>query len=403
MNVVISQEHRFERTPDGTVWTQAAFPRSYFAPYLEVFDSVRVVARVRDVPVPPPQAKRADGEGVSFHAVPCYIGPEEYLLNWMRVRRALGSCVERTDAVILRVQSQIAAGIEPTLHRIRRPYALEVMCDPFEMFAPGCSYHPLRPFFQRLFYRQMKKQCGRAPAVSYVTERTLQQRYPPTQCVFTGSYSNVEMPEAAYVAAPRSYVAGGGPLRLITVASLDQPYKGVDTLIDAVAAGVTSGLDLSLTVIGDGILRSQYEKQAGELGERVRFLGHTAAGAAVREQLDQADLFVLASRTEGMPRAMIEAMARALPCVCSAVGGIPELLPDADLVPAGDAAALLAKLREVAGSPERMTAMSACNLERSQYYRGEVLRQRRFDFYRRLREMTEMWTQRMEGQLGKAV
>jgi len=267
------------------------------------------------------------------------------------------------------------------------------MCDPFEMFAPGCNFHPLRSVFQWVFYRQMKKQCARAPAVSYVTEQSLQKRYPSAAGAVTASYSNVEMPEEAYLAAPKSRTAGSGSLRVITVASLDQPYKGVDTLIKAVEICVHSGVDVSLTVLGDGMLRSQLEAQASRLGTRVRFVGQIASGTGVREELDQADLFVLASRTEGMPRALIEALARGLPCVCSAVGGIPELLSASDLVPAGDASALAGKLLDVAASPERMRAMSVRNLERAQHYRGEALRRERFNFYRRLRDITEAWIQ----------
>jgi glycosyltransferase involved in cell wall biosynthesis len=396
VNVVISQEHRFDRTPDGAVWTQGAFSLSYFAPYLEVFDSVRVVARVRNVATIPLNARRADSRQVSFHGVPYYVGPEQFLLKWRHVRKALKTCVGPKDAVILRVQSQIAAGIEPTLYRNRHPYALEVMCDPFAMFAAGCNDHLLRPLFQRMFYRQMRKQCSRATAVSYVTEQSLQRRYPPAKNALTASYSNVEMPAAAYVSTARSFVSKPSPLNVISVASLDQPYKGIDVLIDAIKIAVVKGPELRLAVIGDGVLRSQLESRANSLNGRVRFIGHVSSGASIREYLDEAHLFVLPSRTEGLPRALIEAMARALPCVCSAVGGIPELLPYSDLIPAGDPGALYSKLCEVMASPERMAAMSARNLAKAQHYRDEALRLRRSGFYCNVKEMTQAWIKERE-------
>ena len=66
--------------------------------------------------------------------------------------------------------------------------------------------------------------------------------------------------------------------------------------------------------------------KAKALRDRVRFRGQLTTPVDVRAELDRADLFVLPSRQEGLPRAMIEAMARALPCIGSSVGGIPELL-----------------------------------------------------------------------------
>src|SRR4029077_4545824 len=124
-----------------------------------------------------------------------------------------------------------------------------------------------------------------------------------------------------------------------------------------VSACVRKGMAIQLTIVGNGRCRAALDTGARERGiERdVRFTGRVPAGAPVREILDGADLFVLASKTEGLPRAMIEAMARGLPCIGSAVGGIPELLGASELVPRGNAAALAAKIEEVAMDFDRMT------------------------------------------------
>ncbi len=114
----------------------------------------------------------------------------------------------------------------------------------------------------------------------------------------------------------------------------------------------------------------------------------------MRQELDRADLFVLPSHQEGLPRAAIEAMARGLPCVGSTVGGFPELLPAEDLVPPGDAAALARKLREVVTDPDRLDRMAARNLGAAREYREDVLRPRRTAFYEHLRAATTRWLQR---------
>jgi glycosyltransferase involved in cell wall biosynthesis len=88
---------------------------------------------------------------------------------------------------------------------------------------------------------------------------------------------------------------------------------------------------------------------------------------------------------------MVEAMARGLPCIGSDVGGIPELLDAADIVPAGDRSALAAKLSEVLANPARLKEMAERNFETALHYREELLHERRVSFYQYLRRTTEAW------------
>jgi glycosyltransferase involved in cell wall biosynthesis len=393
LRVAVVLEHRFDRTPDGTVWTRTQFPRPFWQRYLDVFDEVRVVARVREVPEAASGWARADGDGVVFAPVAHYIGPREYVRRAAEVRRSVRAAVPQDGAVIMRVGSHLAAQIEPLLARRGQPYGLEVVYDPFDMFARGSMEHPARAFFRWLFPRQLREQCRRATAVAYVTEHALQRRYPPGPGAFTTHYSSVELPQDVVVPTPRTVRVSGRRAQLVTVGAYDHLYKGPDVLLDAVGACVRDGMDLALTLVGDGKLRPDLERRARGLGleDRVRFRGELTRASDVRSELDAADLFVLPSRQEGLPRAVVEAMARGLPCVASTVGGIPELLPAEDLVPPGSADALAAKLREVLSDPERLTAMSARNLERAHAYREDVLRGRRQAFYGHLRDRTAAW------------
>ena len=173
-------------------------------------------------------------------------------------------------------------------------------------------------------------------------------------------------------------------------------YKAHDVLIDAVGECLSAGRDVRLVLVGDGRRRRELETRARPLGERIRFLGQLPSGDAVRAELDRADLFVLPSRQEGLPRAMTEAMARALPCIGSTVGGIPELLPPQDMVRPGDAPGLARKIADVLGDSQRMAAMSARNLAKASEYRDDRLRARRSEFYRRVRAATEAWLREQE-------
>jgi glycosyltransferase involved in cell wall biosynthesis len=389
LSVAVVLEYRFSRTPDGRVWTQVAFGYDFlYTHYVKTFGAVRVVARVLDVDSVPVDWIRADGPGVSFVPVPYYIGPMQYLRRRQEITRVLRRAVAPDEALILRLPSVLGTQLLSTLPD--RPFAVQVIGDPYDVFAPGATRHPLRPFFRWWFTRTMRRQCARAAAASYVTTRTLQRRYPCPG--YTIGFSDVQLPDAAFVAAPRM-PQGSRPFRLVAVGSLENPNKAMDVLIDALAQCVKSGLDARLVVVGGGRLQPDLEAQCRSLGvaDRVDFRGWVPSGAAVRAVVDDADLFVMPSRTEGLPRALIEAMARALPCVGSSVGGIPELLTPDCLVAPDDVAALAAKIAELAADPRRLAEMSARNLAAAGEFRDSVLCERRETFYRKVRDLTEQW------------
>jgi glycosyltransferase involved in cell wall biosynthesis len=171
-------------------------------------------------------------------------------------------------------------------------------------------------------------------------------------------------------------------------------YKRFDVLIEAVKRCIAAGLNLRLTLIGDGRQRALFETMAQGLGDRVAFLGELPGSAAVRQEFLKADLFIFPSASEGLPRVVIEAMAVGLPCIATTVGGTPELLPPEDMVLPGDVDALTAKIQEITGNPERMRAMSARNLQVARRYADSELSKRRTSLYRYVREYTERWIHR---------
>lgn len=147
---------------------------------------------------------------------------------------------------------------------------------------------------------------------------------------------------------------GRGPV-IGTVGSLTRE-KGMDLLLAAASRLRPCRPDLRLCVVGDGVERQRLERQvrASGLQDTVFFAG---AQADVRPWLASADVFALASRAEGLPGAMLEAMAMERPVVATRVGGIPEAAVDGVsglLVPPEDPEALAVALeRLLADAPLR--------------------------------------------------
>jgi glycosyltransferase involved in cell wall biosynthesis len=397
MNVVLTSETRFILDSYGNVVTnnEHGAGYNYFKKYLDAFDRVIVVGRLQNENIP--DIKQAmspvTGEGVFFVSLPYYHGPTQYLKKSIEIKKKVRSVFlkqKMNSSFIARTPGKIGSLFIDEFNKSKFPYGMEVVSDPYDVFGPGAIRHPLRPIFRIMFTNKLKYQCSRACAVSYVTEFALQKRYPPSVGAFSTHYSSIQMKQGAYIEKPRNFNKKE-KYNLIFVGTLDQLYKAPDILIDSVVLCGALGVELHLNIIGDGKFRPGLEQRVASKGleGRIRFLGRLPSGEAIREQLDKADLFVLPSRGEGLPRAMIEAMARGLPCIGSTASGIPELLDADDLVPPDDVDSLGKKIRDILSDPDRMAQMSIRNLEKSKGYRSELLQKRRVEFYKNVKERTE--------------
>lgn len=393
MHVLVTSPSRFAITADGSLWTPSAAGGSYnlWKRYLDVYDEVHILVRAKLHSQPPSGWQKASGTGIKAIPVPYFIGPWEFAKKYLSVRNTIKDALINAEAIHLRIPCTIATEVWRLLPSAR-PFGGEVIADPYDVFAPGSVKHPLRPIFRWLSPRELRHQCAQATGALYVTNKALQQRYPCPNYSVNG-VSNVCLPEDAVVSEPRHIDRKVSSWRLVFVGTLNQLYKAPDVLINAISICIKEGLDLKLTIVGDGKHRAELEAQAAalDLSKRICFHGQLASSNAVREHLDRADLFILPSYQEGLPRAMIEAMARALPCIGSTAGGIPELLPPEDMVTAGNAVALAKKIRQVVTDTERMTLMSVRNLKAAQQYRDEVLQKQRIAFYNYIRQSTEVW------------
>lgn len=418
MQLCLTLDHRFLQTPDNRVWTVTQCAYSFFAEYLEVFDQVRVIARSFPVAEVKRDFLAVEGPGVEFYPVASYKGPYQYIARYQSVRRSVRDAVPEGSAVLFRVPSQVANSVEKSIRGRGWPYGIEVVADPYDVLSPAANPHPLAPIARYYFMHSLKARAKRAAVVSYVTQYYLQQRYPPRGDAFvarggllSGSTSGLEtdvsfpvdkkrqyavgvsdanLSEECFRTEPRTGLREPGTLRALFIGTLESLYKGPDTLIRAVALCRGEGVRVEVRFAGSGKQIAKLQALCSELhvSDRVTFLGNVQVGGAVRAEIDRADVLVLPSRAEGVPRAMLEAMARSLPCLGSHAGGIPELLDEEDRVAINDAAALAAKLRELVLDPKRMERMSRRNLRTARMYTRAVLRDRRRRFLEVVRQST---------------
>ncbi len=179
------------------------------------------------------------------------------------------------------------------------------------------------------------------------------------------------------------------PNEALVIASVGRlhPVKGFANLLTAVQSVRARFPDVFLWLVGDGELRIRLEAQARQLGldDVVVFTG---TRLDVPEILTAVDIFTLASHVEGMPNAILEAMAAGLPVVATQVGGVPEIVVDGQtglLVPPADNTALaqaLLKLLEDVSLRQRF-GLTGRQRVREQFD-ITVTRQKTVDLYGRL-------------------
>lgn len=179
-------------------------------------------------------------------------------------------------------------------------------------------------------------------------------RLPPSEVLYHG----IDVSEVR--SGPDARAAGRAELGLPpdvpvigTVGNL-VPKKDHRSLLDAVAVVRRDRPEVHLVIVGGGPLEAELRAHASDLGfgSQVTFTGQRPGVAGL---LPAFDVFVLSSRHEGLPLALLEAMASRVPVVATTVGGIPEVITDGDgglLVPPGDVGALASGIVRVLDDPD---------------------------------------------------
>ncbi len=156
--------------------------------------------------------------------------------------------------------------------------------------------------------------------------------------------------------------APAGQARLLYIGGFHDPVKGGDVLLEALPAIVDRHPGVRVTIAGPG----EPPARLAAVNGRATWLGWLDADAKARA-LREADIFLMPSTSEGLPVALLEAMAYGKPIVATRVGGIPDVLADGTeglLVPPGDVAALADAVGTLVGDPDRAWALGRAAKQR---------------------------------------
>lgn len=393
--IVMSDAHIVKENKTNSYWCRTAVHGyDFWKRYLDVFDSVTVVARVKKLETVDKMVySRADGEGVKFVELPFVRGAKGYIANFLKLKKIMKTIISDEDCGVFRLPSLPTFMLLDEFKKLKRPYSIEVIVDPEDAYQHNF-------FAQKLLTRKLKKECLLANGVSYVTKEFLQRKYPSrsikfgkTSEYFDEYYSSINL-ESNFFYEPRDYSGiEGRPIRIIHVASaINSDVKGHTTLLKVMKKLDEYGIDFTLRCIGDGDRRDYFEKMVDDLGiaSKVRFLGLFSDKNELREELLKSDLMVFPTQAEGLPRVLIEAMAVGLPCLSTPVNGIPELLSSDNMFDPYDVEGFTDRIIYLKKNFEELNKMSKINYEVAHRYENSVLQKRRNEFYGSLKHLAEL-------------
>jgi glycosyltransferase involved in cell wall biosynthesis len=156
--------------------------------------------------------------------------------------------------------------------------------------------------------------------------------------------------------------APAGQARLLYIGGFHDPVKGGEVLLDALPAILARHPGVQVTIAGPG----EAPARLAAVNGKATWLGWLDADAKARA-LREADIFLMPSTSEGLPVALLEAMAYGKPIVATRVGGIPDVLADGTegmLVAPGDVAALADAVGTLVGDPARARELGRAAKER---------------------------------------
>lgn len=184
---------------------------------------------------------------------------------------------------------------------------------------------PVAEWIVRLFTKRIVRLLRKGNALVFLIGGHLRRHYP-------GSAASVmeiaPLIEERFVRnTARQAIRTQGPLRFLYVGRLSSE-KNILELIRALEMGSCQERLWELTIVGTGPLEAEVRQWSKKLNGLLRLKGHVSVESELMELYDTHDILCLPSLTEGAPRTVIEAFARGMPVLATAVGSLQRHFPE---------------------------------------------------------------------------
>lgn len=377
MSIIFINDHPFYIDENKNVFTSGTLTADVWKRFTENFGKLTVIGRGVKLQNESHHHKQAHAENVLFDLFFEIKGGKDYFKYRKKIVEKLTPYIQQSEYIVLRLPSNIGVIAADICKKYNKKYFVEVV---------GCAYDSMWFFgnFQGKLLASItasgnRKAIRNATAAIYVTENYLQERYPNPNKQINASNVVIEDFEKHVLIKHLDYLkANNSPKKIGMIGNIALPYKGYEILFRALKNVM---IDFQLQIVGGG--DPKWIKQLIEnfgLEDKVILKGRINDRNQIYEFLDTLDLYVQPSMTEGLPRGVIEAMARACPIIASNAGGIPELISKDFIYGVKDSKHLGRLINSSLGDISILEKMSCENFERSKEYVFDRINNRRYQF-----------------------
>lgn len=334
MKLLFVHDTKFKQDENGTYYTGGSYNEKIWSRYLNICSDLSVIARkdqnIYEIDYARDKFNYFDNQKINFIETP-NINSSVKNLTSFKVRKNINEIILRevliNDFVIARLPSNNGSIAVKYAKKYNKPYLVEVV---------GCAWDALWNYSRKgkllapFNFIKQKKAVKDAKYAIYVTKNFLQERYPSKgESINCSNVFLNELNESIVKNRMEKIekVKPNSKLIIGTTAAVNVKYKGQESIIKVLGRLKSKGIiNFEYQLVGGGdqtYLKLLAEKY--QVTNQVKFLGSLPYDEVIN-WLDSIDIYVQPSKTEGLPRALIEAMSRGLLSIGTNVGGIPELL-----------------------------------------------------------------------------
>lgn len=362
------------------LYSSGGVNKNIISRYLNLCEKFCLVTRENNLQKTENLSVIGDLDSISFYSIPNLAELNFY--SYKTAYKSISEIMNKNDFMIIRLPSIIGLLAVYLAKKKKKKYLIELV---------GCALDSYRlhsfkgKFIAYPIYYITKYFVKNAKSVLYVTDNFLQKKYPTKTNQQIGC-SDVELVIDKQVLNKRlkkiDLKSNLDIVRIGMIGFIEAKYKGFETALRALSLLKEKGnANFVLEIVGGG--NPFYIKSlSDELGlqNHIKIIGPLSHPSPIFNWLDSIDLYLHPSNTEGMPRALIEAMSRGCACIGSNAGGIPELIDQEYLHKKNDFYRLAFLISELFNF-QNMKKNSAISFKKASYFDKDILDVKRSNFY----------------------